>query len=234
LMSGVPSVGGSVQLLAENADISQDYSDLEQGTSTASTRQFSAALTVDATIAIACSDGESQNGTTREEFREHIRRLEEQSASLGELWATLRLACIHYGVRAHYRFTDDWVANTSHPIMEIGNTADPVTPGRYAKKMAKGFKGAVALIQDSPGHCSLAVYSNCTTSYVRQYFQTGELPEEGTVCPADYLPFGPTPDAVEVLTVEESERRAKHQAAGRALFASSSWFGLKQTQSWLL
>lgn len=184
---------------------------------------MAAALGAGATVAIACSDGESLNGVTKEEFRQHLKNLEKLSPNLGEIWASLRLSCIHYSVRSHYRFTADWVGNTSHPIMEIGNTADPVTPGRYAKKMAKGFEGAVALIQDSPGHCSLAAPSRCTTAYVRQYFQTGALPEEGTVCPVDDIPFGK--DEEEVLDVEALKSRQRQQTAAKALYAANSGLG---------
>lgn len=73
---------------------------------------------------------------------------------------------------------------------------DPVTPVRNAHKMAKGFHGAVALTQDSAGHCSASTFSRCTRRYIQQYFQTGELPPEGLVCPADEMPFGPGPDEV--------------------------------------
>lgn len=48
--------------------------------------------------------------------------------------------------------------------------------------MSRGFKSSVVLTQDSPGHCSLAGTSLCTTKAVRAYFRDGVLPEEGTVC----------------------------------------------------
>ncbi len=129
---------------------------------------------MDSTVGIACTDGEDQTWVSKDEFAKHVKKLDKLSPGFGELWSTLRLQCIHYNMRAHHRFAGPWVANTSHPILEIGNSADPVTPGRYAKKMAEGFEGAVALIQDSAGHCSLAAPSICTAAYVKKYFQTGE------------------------------------------------------------
>lgn len=71
---------------------------------------------------------------------------------------------------------------------------------------AQGFEGAVALIQDSPGHCSVSAPSNCTVGHVRKYFQTGELPPVNTTCPVDALPFGPNPD--DQIGVLEWERRS--------------------------
>lgn len=84
--------------------------------------------------------------------------------------------------------------------------------------MAKGFEGAVALIQDSGGHCSLAAPSNCTQSYVRQYFQTGELPPPDTICDADYEPFGPTPGDESVLDVETKLALERQTSLAKALY----------------
>lgn len=164
------------------------------------------------------------------------------------------------------------MANTSHPILEIGNTADPVTPGRYAKKMAEGFPGAVALIQDSAGHCSLSTPSDCTETYVRSCkythnlcaltvilqhadlsrsalwrqvlilqlllldFQKGELPEPGTICPADEMPFDSADGNVAILDKQAVKRRARAMDFVRAMhtsggFASGLEFG---RTSWML
>lgn len=68
-------------------------------------------------------------------------------------------------------------------------TADPNTPGENAKKMAKGFEGAVALTQNSTGHGSIGIRSNCTEGYIRKYFQSGQLPPVNTTCDADEQAF---------------------------------------------
>lgn len=111
---------------------------------------------------------------------------------------------------------------------------DPVTPVRNAYKMAKGFEGAVALTQDSAGHCSASTFSRCTRSYIRRYFQTGELPPQGLVCPADEMPFGPGPEGygmegdVDAEVVQGRQRSADlreglNQAGG--LFMRSNLYG---------
>lgn len=144
------------------------------------------------------------------------------------------MKCIHWNTRPYSRFEGPWIGNTSHPILEIGNDADPVTPGRYAVKMAKGFTNGVALIQNSGGHCSISAPSKCTENYVRRYFQTGELPAPNTVCEVDAYPFGPGPDESAVLDEEAVRRRERQLGIARALYASGGGYlnsGL--SASWL-
>lgn len=60
---------------------------------------------------------------------------------------------------------------------------------RNAITMSKGFEGSAILQQDSEGHCSSAGVSFCTARAIRGYFQTGELPETGTICLPARLPL---------------------------------------------
>ncbi|KAF2724020.1 hypothetical protein K431DRAFT_241606, partial [Polychaeton citri CBS 116435] len=143
----------------------------------------------DYTTAIACTDGDDRTGTSKQEFKQFWHSLRKSSPTLGEIWSTISMACIHWPVRPNHRFEGPWIANTSHPLLLIGNIADPVTPLLAARNMSKGFEGSVVLQQNSAGHCSVAARSRCTTRYVRQYFQTGKLPEVGTECDPDELPF---------------------------------------------
>ena len=187
----------------------------------------------DALTAIACGDGDSQNHLSKADFAEHISNITKISP-ISEMWSTIRMRCIHWSIRPYSRFEGPWVGNTSHPILEIGNDADPVTPGRYAVKMAKGFTNGVALLQNSAGHCSISAPSKCTETYVRQYFQTGELPAPGTVCEVDALPFGPGPDGIAVVDEEVSKRRERQLGIARALYTSGGGYlngGL--SASWL-
>jgi hypothetical protein len=56
--------------------------------------------------------------------------------------------------------------------------------------MARYFEGAVVLEQNSVGHSTRAASSDCTAGWIKKYFETGELPEQGTVCqPNDGLPY---------------------------------------------
>lgn len=147
-------------------------------------------LAPEATMAIACADGDDQSWMTKSQYSEYWHGLAKRSPTIGPMWAMFRMYCIHYSVRPVHRFTAPFEANTSHPILMIGNTADPVTPLKNAFTMSKGYPGSVVLTQNSTGHTSGSVYSTCTINIIRKYFQTGELPDEGTVCEPDELPFG--------------------------------------------
>lgn len=143
-----------------------------------------------AAVSILCSDGDPQT-KTKAEFPEYIDALEKLSPTLGAIWARVEEQCTGWRIRPVHRFTGPWQGKTSHPILWIGNTADPVTPLANALNMSRGFEDSVVLTQDNPGHCSLSAFSTCTVSYVRAYFQTGILPPPGTVCQPDVIPFGP-------------------------------------------
>src|SRR4051794_26213947 len=92
---------------------------------------------------------------------------------------------------------------TSHPLLFISNTADPVTPLKAGVKMAKKFVDAGLIEQKSEGHCSLAAVSRCTISKIKAYFGTSKVPppptEDGKEwingkwekCEADEWPFHP-------------------------------------------
>ncbi|GKZ30090.1 hypothetical protein AbraIFM66950_007784 [Aspergillus brasiliensis] len=134
---------------------------------------------------ILCTDGPGLTGTTKEEFRSYWHMLQGQSKTVGDFWAEVRMSCVRMETRPEWRFD----GKTSHPLLFIGNTYDPVTPLRNAHTMARGFPGSIVLEQNSVGHCTLSGPSLCTAKAVRQYFQTGELPDPGTVCQVEELPF---------------------------------------------
>ncbi|KAF8990425.1 TAP-like protein-domain-containing protein [Cyathus striatus] len=132
---------------------------------------------------IRCNDGKKVPGSL-EATREHYEFMKGQS-QWGENWVLTRIGCSAWPDLPKTHFQGPFVGNTSHPILLIGNTADPVTPLWAAKKMSRGFKSSIVLTQDSPGHCSLAAPSVCTQKYIREYFVNGTLPKEGTVCTVD-------------------------------------------------
>lgn len=92
-------------------------------------------------------------------------------SSWADVWMTVMLGCEGWKIKAvdpPMRW-DDHPAHkqkpikTSHPLLFISNTADPVTPLKAGVKMARKFVDAGLVEQHSEGHCSLAAVSKCTS-----------------------------------------------------------------------
>ncbi|RAK99936.1 putative proteinase [Aspergillus ibericus CBS 121593] len=148
--------------------------------------------------AILCADAEYLQSTGEEEFRHNWETLREDSSMIGDYWAGLLMSCVGWNLKPKWKLTGPFTANTSHPLLFVSNTLDPVTPLRSARKMSRSFPGSVLLQQDSEGHSTLAAPSVCVHKLIRKYFQTGELPPPGTVCKADIKPLlGASPTAQE-------------------------------------
>jgi len=137
--------------------------------------------------AIACSDaGEVEADEAK--LRDVQKRLRDQS-EFAEFWV-MNIRCSGWKIRAAERITGPVGANeTSHPILFLANTADPVTPSYNAHQVSKRFPRSVVLTQNSTGHCSLSAPSTCTAKYVRRYFKEGILPDEGTLCEPEEAMF---------------------------------------------
>ncbi|EKM82169.1 hypothetical protein AGABI1DRAFT_112269 [Agaricus bisporus var. burnettii JB137-S8] len=142
----------------------------------------------DGQAAILCSDGESIpfNISSSRAYLEDLSKTSEWA----DIWANIHISCTGWP-KAKKPFRGPIEGNTSFPILFIGNTADPVTPLVHARTMSKRFPGSRVLTQDSPGHCSINSPSICTQAHVQNYFLTGTLPAEGTICPVIMPPFPP-------------------------------------------
>ncbi|KAJ4388857.1 hypothetical protein N0V93_006318 [Gnomoniopsis smithogilvyi] len=144
---------------------------------------------------VSCMDaGGGPSNLTREAFRAHRDKLAEQSRWVSPTWTRNRLMCEGISAKPAWRpslkFEKQEWDNTSHPLLIIGNTHDPATPLANGQRLSRDlFPGSVVLLHDSEGHCSHANPSLCTAKVIREYFQTGELPEAGTVCAPERKPF---------------------------------------------
>ncbi|PVF98203.1 alpha/beta-hydrolase [Serendipita vermifera] len=112
-------------------------------------------------------------------FHEHFKMLANISY-FGDIWSGHKARCVGWKVKPKWDWRGPVTANTSFPILLVGNTEDPVTPD--AKLVSKLFKDSVVLTQKSAGHCSVAATSLCTAKAIRAYFQEGKLPDKDTVC----------------------------------------------------
>ncbi|KAJ6508288.1 TAP-like protein-domain-containing protein [Mycena sanguinolenta] len=151
--------------------------------------QFQFGSIREADSAILCNDGK-RISPEYEQVVAHYQNSRTVS-DWADVWEWIRMPCLAWPEFPKNHFQGPFIANTSFPLLLVGNTADPVTPLWAAKKMSRGFAGSVVLTQDSPGHCSLSGVSLCTQKYIQQYFADGTLPEPGTVCAVD-APIFPT------------------------------------------
>ncbi|GAM84886.1 hypothetical protein ANO11243_028880 [Dothideomycetidae sp. 11243] len=172
--------------------------------------------------AIECTDADPKSHLSKVDFAIHVNEMMASFPAYGDLYASFTLSCYPYRVRPVHRYTGPWHGNTAQPILFVGNTADPATPLQNCYDQAGGYKDAKVLVQDSPGHASLSAYSNCTTSYISEYFRYGSLPENGTVCKPDVIPWG---DTVGILSAEERNAAELHGRIGRAMLEAGGGFG---------
>lgn len=181
-------------LLADNL-----YEAIHKGNSSALLYKINLRPTIngesEALYAIACSDaaGEAPGPGRRwgiEDFEKFWKLSYEDSPNFSVYFAGNGAMC-HSGwqFRGAERYSGDFNTNTSFPLLLLGNDFDPVTPGRYADKMSKGFAGSVSVRRAGYGHCSISQSSKCIDDIVTKYFVYGELPAPGTYCEVDSGPF---------------------------------------------
>lgn len=94
---------------------------------------------------IMCSDGAEIEDSSKAGFQEYAAALYNQSKWLGELWAPILVKCFHWKAKGAWGINsglfgmprtkstvlmcvDDIKGNTTHPILWVSTTLDPVTP----------------------------------------------------------------------------------------------------------
>jgi pimeloyl-ACP methyl ester carboxylesterase len=102
-------------------------------------------------MAVLCADSEDMRSEDLDTFERHWRKMDELSPTSGSIWSMLGMRCASWKIRALHRHRGAFEAKTSHPILWIANTADPVTPLKSARIMSERFPGSKLLIQDSAG-----------------------------------------------------------------------------------
>ncbi|KAH8732789.1 TAP-like protein-domain-containing protein [Phaeosphaeriaceae sp. PMI808] len=142
-----------------------------------------------ATFSVLCSDGIDQSNISLDEFTEYWKFLDDMAPTSGAIWSMLRMRCAAWKIKAPYKYTGEYGGNTSHPILFLSNTADPVTPLRSGRIMSNLFPNSGLLVSDGAGHCSLSTPNLCVLTHVKTYFQTGALPPPNTLCVPPQSPF---------------------------------------------
>ncbi|KAI0658733.1 TAP-like protein-domain-containing protein [Cubamyces menziesii] len=170
--------------------------------------------------AVSCNDNKPFPAPTPEEvIDEQLYVLEHVSRfGLAVVVSEPDAGCQFWPVTPPERFLGTWNHTLRNPMLIISNTADPATPIANGKLVQETLgNSSRLLVQDSPGHCSLALPSICTVKAMRAFFADGTLPKEGTICPVDASPF-PLHDAVHVYSDEDAEILESVRHAAEVVF----------------
>jgi hypothetical protein len=112
----------------------------------------------------------------------------------GPYWWWFNVPCADWPLSPD-RHAGPWTADTSAPVLVVGNYFDPATDYAGAQAAAKWLKNARLLSYAGWGHCAFPRGNACVVNHVVRYLFDGSLPPEGTVCPANPSPFLPAASA---------------------------------------
>jgi pimeloyl-ACP methyl ester carboxylesterase len=112
------------------------------------------------------------------------------------------------------RFTGPWNHTLETPLLIMSNTHDPITPIASALLINSLMPNSTLILQEGPGHCTIAMPSLCSLKIRRDYYQ-GIIPKNGTTCSIDTETFpdpGAEMSAMQALSHEDRELlEAAHQ-----------------------
>jgi pimeloyl-ACP methyl ester carboxylesterase len=139
---------------------------------------------VDAFHGVRCSDTEFP-----EPFEEHSNTgiVSGRVSELGAYWWWGNAGCARLPL-ADDRYAGPWTAETSSPVLVVGNYFDGITDYTGAVEAAGLLPNSRLLSYAGLGHTVLG-RNGCATDHIVSFFQGGVLPPEGTVCPANPNPF---------------------------------------------
>ncbi|KAI0661312.1 alpha/beta-hydrolase [Cubamyces menziesii] len=173
----------------------------------------------EAYLAVACGDGD-EHPYDPEAYAAYFEGLSRISPLFAPLWAVHYLRCAGWKVRPKWRWTGPVAAtNTSHPLLIVSTRYDPVCPLVDARAVHERFGSGASglLVQNSYGHGSFSAPSLCTAKHIRAYLENGTLPDPGTVCEVEEVPFvGRVNEAATAMHMSEEDRRLLEALEGLA------------------
>ncbi|KAI0708631.1 TAP-like protein-domain-containing protein [Earliella scabrosa] len=122
--------------------------------------------------------------------------------------------CQYWPVSPPEKFLGPWNNTLKNPVLIVSNTGDPVTPLSNAKIVEQVLGDSAALlVQDGPGHTSLALPSACTMQNLNAFFANGTLPTEGTICAVDGSAFPEPEETGGVIAATENVKSLAAQGS---------------------
>lgn len=143
---------------------------------------------------VACSD--SVNPPDYSAWWNAAQQAEADFGYFGPLWTYVSSICSDWPAQPRGRYMGPFTAQTSNPVLVVGNYFDPATRYEGAQLVADLLPNSRLLSLNGWGHVSIFL-SQCMDQAVSDYMLNGTLPPEGTVCQQDLIPFvdfGPSPE----------------------------------------
>ena len=119
--------------------------------------------------------------TDLEQMRRDAAELEQASPTLGRYLAYGGLTCAAWPYEATGQ-PHEIAAAGAAPILVVGTTGDPATPYEWSQALAEQLESGVLLTWEGEGHTAYGRGSDCVADAVDEYFLTGTVPDDGTVC----------------------------------------------------
>lgn len=143
---------------------------------------------VDALYGIYCSDS-VWRASSPEDMLPVIAK-QQNVSSFADMWyPRASWPCTQWNITPAESYAGEFGGKTFHPMLIANGIYDPVTPISAARNVSAAFEGSVLLQHNGYGHGVTAHPSLCTGRVIRRFFETGELPNEGTVCEPEVGPF---------------------------------------------
>ncbi|KAH6855471.1 TAP-like protein-domain-containing protein [Chaetomium sp. MPI-CAGE-AT-0009] len=147
---------------------------------------------------VICGDSQTSAGKRDLTWAaETVARISNQSSTIGEAWTNVPLACADWPYTPPYAFTgpfgskapDNSSDTPAAPLLILSTKTDHATPLENAYALSRLHGGSSVAVVDAVGHCALlATTSACMYGIVQEYFHTGKVPVNGTVCEAECVP----------------------------------------------
>jgi pimeloyl-ACP methyl ester carboxylesterase len=111
----------------------------------------------------------------------------EAASRFGPYWWWSNTGCAWWPVNDD-RYVGPWTADTSAPVLVVGNYFDGVTDHAGAVATDRLLRNSRLLSYAGWGHTAYG-RSACVTEHIDNYLRSVRLPPAGTVCPANPNPF---------------------------------------------
>ncbi|TDZ16238.1 putative hydrolase [Colletotrichum orbiculare MAFF 240422] len=187
----------------------------------------------DAQAGILCSDAaEALVGRNASKYVDILDTIEGQFPGGGAVLATqVPFNCAGRTIKPTYNFSGPFgspapSANDSKtpafPLLITSSRLDPITPLANAVATQKQHAGSSLVIQETIGHGIFSGPSVCVLGIVREFFASGKVPPNGTVCEAVCPPTIPA-HKDNCTSPLDTPLNSRDLAPGRSIDMSEFW-----------